>query len=94
MLRSCRNDKKTQQAVVLPAQILLQMPPPKHVPFWEGPTPEERTPRVSRELRGARAPRTRSDQGVDSASQPEEPPLDKPTEFPTLKMRQYCQGVC
>ena len=48
-LGSCRTENKLQQAVVLPARILLPMPPPKHVPFWEDPAPEEGTPRVSRE---------------------------------------------
>ena len=36
-------------AVLLPAQIFLPMPTPKHFPFWEGPAPEEGTPRVSGE---------------------------------------------
>ena len=51
------------------------MPPPKHVPFWEGPTLEEGTPRVSRELRGAGAPRTRRKKGADSGPAREEHPL-------------------
>ena len=57
------------------------MPPSKHVPFWEDPAPEEGTPRVSRELRGARAPRTRRGKGADYALPPEEHPPDEPAEF-------------
>ena len=34
---------------LLPARLLLPMPPPEHVPFREGPAPEEGTPRVSGE---------------------------------------------
>ena len=33
--------------VLLPARLFLPMPPPEHVPFWEGPAREEGTPRVS-----------------------------------------------
>ena len=82
-LGSCRAEKKTQQAVrvVLPARILLPMPSPKHVPFWEGPTPEDGTPRVSRELRGARTPRARREKGADSGPPPEEHLPDEPAEF-------------
>ena len=32
---------------LLPARLLLPMPSPENVPFWEGSTPEEGTPRVS-----------------------------------------------
>ena len=67
--------------VLVPAQLLLPMPPPKHLPFVEGPAPEEGTPRVSRELAGARAPRTRGEKGADSAPPPEEHPSDEPAEF-------------
>ena len=34
---------------LLPARLLLPMPSPENVPFWEGSTPEEGTPRVSGE---------------------------------------------
>ena len=34
-------------AALLPARLFLPMPPPEHVPLWEGPAPEEGTPRVS-----------------------------------------------
>ena len=71
------------------AGILLAMPPPKHIPFWEGPAPEEGTPRVSRELRGARAPRTRRQNSPDSAPPHGEHPPDEPAEFrlPALSWR-------
>ena len=39
-------------SVLLPARIFLPMPPPEHVPCWEGPAPEEGTPRVSGEVQG------------------------------------------
>ena len=57
------------------------MPSPKHVPFWEDPAPEEGPPRVSRELRVARAPRTRPEKGEDSGPPPEEHPPDEPAEL-------------
>ena len=63
------------------ARMLLPMPHPKHVPFLEGPAPEEGTPRVSRELRGAWAPRTLREKGADSAPPPEEHPANEPAEF-------------
>ena len=34
---------------LLPARIFLPRPPPEPVPFWDGPAPEEETPRVSGE---------------------------------------------
>ena len=57
------------------------MLPPKHVPFWEGPAPEEGMPRVSRELQGAGAPRTRREKGADSGPPREEHPLMSPRSF-------------
>ena len=36
-------------SALLPARLLLPMPPPEHVPLWEGPAPEEGTSRVSGE---------------------------------------------
>ena len=35
---------RKQIIVLLPAQLFLPMPHPEHVPFWEGPAPEEGTP--------------------------------------------------
>ena len=32
---------REQFSVLLPPRIFLSMPPPGHVPFWEGPAPEE-----------------------------------------------------
>ena len=63
------------------ARILLPMPPPKHVPFRVGQVVEEGTPRVSRKLRGARTPRTRSQKGADSGPRPEEHPPYEPAKF-------------
>ena len=65
------------------------MKPPKHVPFCEGPTPDEGTPRVSGELRGAGAPRTRRGKGSDSNPPPEEHPLKSPLSF-VLPRRKSC----
>ena len=42
---------RKQFTVLLPARIMLPMPPPKHSPFVEG--PEEGTTRVSSGLLGA-----------------------------------------
>ena len=71
--------------MLLPGPGLLPMlppdAPPKHVPFCEGTTPEEETPRVSRERRGARAPRTPREKGAESTPPSEEHPADEPTEF-------------
>ena len=67
--------------MVLPAHILLPMPPPKHVPVWEGPAPQQGTPRASRELRGSRALRTRREKGVGSSPPPEEHPPDEHAEL-------------
>ena len=67
--------------LVFLARFFLPMPPPKHVQFWEGPTPEERTPRVSGELRGAGPPCTGRENGADSAPLPEEHPLTSPRMF-------------
>ena len=80
-LESYRTEHVLRQGVVLPARILVPMPPPKHVPFWEGPAPEEGTPRISRELRGARARRTRGRKGAEYAPALEEHPPDEPAEF-------------
>ena len=46
-------EPKIITAAFLPAGLLLPMPPPEHVPFWEGPAPEEGTPRVSCEPKGS-----------------------------------------
>ena len=61
------------------------MLPPKNVPFWEGPAPEEGTLRVSRERRDAGAPRTRREKGSDSSPPPEEHPLMSPRNFVCLR---------
>ena len=61
--------------VVLPGRILLSMAPPKHPPFLEGPAPDEGTPRVSRELRGAGVPHARRANEADSGPPPKEQAL-------------------
>ena len=47
----CYTDKghpePTIVTALLLARLFLPMPPPEHVPFWEGTVPEEGTPRVS-----------------------------------------------
>ena len=78
---SRRTEKILQQAVGLPARILLPMPPPRQVPFWEGAAPNEGTPRVSRKLRGARARRTRRQNWADCGPPLEEHPPDECAEF-------------
>ena len=64
------------------------MPPPKHVPFREAPAPEEGTPRVSRELRGAKSPRIRREKGADCTPPHEEDAPDEPADvrLPTPKL--------
>ena len=73
--------KQFKQAVVVPAWILLPMPPPQLYPFSQGPAPEEGTPRVSGEFRGARATRTHREKGADSDPPREEHAPDEPDEF-------------
>ena len=57
------------------------MKPPKHLPFWAGPSPHEGMPRVSGEFCGEGAPRTRRWKGSDSSPPPEEHPLMSPRSF-------------
>ena len=55
------------------------MPPPEHVPFWEGPKIERLG--FPANLRGARARRTRRQKGANCDPPPEEHPPDEYAEF-------------
>ena len=57
------------------------MPPPEHVPFWEGPTPKRERLGFPENLRGARARRTRRQKGADCGPPPEEHLPDEHAEF-------------
>ena len=66
---------------LLPARLLLPMPPPEHVPFWEGPAPEEGTPRVSGEPSRRMGSAHTSPEGCGLRPPPEEHPPDERAEF-------------
>ena len=54
---------------------------PEHVPFWEGPTPEERTPRVFDKPSRCKGSAHTLPEGRDCGPPPEEHPPDDNAKF-------------